>query len=113
MSRSARAAGARRALDARGLTRVAVLLAGSGVLLASPLTAMRGAGPTAAGSASAAEAMLQVPPRFRVSVFASGRCCVGHERDCSTCFDVWAHTSWIMPSASTGTSRHFRNSDRS
>jgi hypothetical protein len=21
---------------------------------------------------------------------------VGHERDCSTCFDVWAHTSWIM-----------------
>jgi hypothetical protein len=24
------------------------------------------------------------------------RCCVGEERDCSTCFDVWAHTSWIM-----------------
>ncbi len=24
------------------------------------------------------------------------RCCIGQERDCSTCFDVWAHTSWIM-----------------
>lgn len=23
------------------------------------------------------------------------RCCVGDERDCSTCFDVWAHFSWI------------------
>ena len=24
------------------------------------------------------------------------RCCIGETRDCSTCFDVWAHTSWIM-----------------
>jgi len=24
------------------------------------------------------------------------RCCVGEERDCSTCFDVWSHYSWIM-----------------
>ena len=24
------------------------------------------------------------------------RCCIGEERDCSTCFDVWAHFSWIM-----------------
>jgi hypothetical protein len=24
------------------------------------------------------------------------RCCVGDDRDCSTCFDVWAHMSWIM-----------------
>ncbi len=24
------------------------------------------------------------------------RCCVGEQRDCSTCYDVWAHTSWIM-----------------
>ncbi len=24
------------------------------------------------------------------------RCCIGNERDCSTCFDVWAHFSWIM-----------------
>lgn len=24
------------------------------------------------------------------------RCCVGNDRDCSTCFDVWAHFSWIM-----------------
>ncbi|GAA0460326.1 radical SAM protein [Sphingomonas molluscorum] len=23
------------------------------------------------------------------------RCCVGDERDCATCFDVWAHVSWI------------------
>lgn len=23
------------------------------------------------------------------------RCCVGEERDCSTCFDVWAHVSWV------------------
>ncbi|WEJ99153.1 MAG: radical SAM protein [Candidatus Sphingomonas phytovorans] len=23
------------------------------------------------------------------------RCCVGDSRDCSTCFDVWAHLSWI------------------
>jgi hypothetical protein len=24
------------------------------------------------------------------------RCCVGDERDCNTCLDVWAHYSWIM-----------------
>src|ERR1700722_16986038 len=24
------------------------------------------------------------------------RFCVGDERDCATCFDVWAHMSWIM-----------------
>jgi hypothetical protein len=24
------------------------------------------------------------------------RCCVGDDRDCSTCLDVWAHYSWIM-----------------
>jgi hypothetical protein len=24
------------------------------------------------------------------------RCCVGSDRDCSTCVDLWAHTSWIM-----------------
>ena len=23
------------------------------------------------------------------------RCCVGEERDCETCFDVWAYVSWI------------------
>lgn len=23
------------------------------------------------------------------------RCCVGEARDCSTCFDVWAHISWV------------------
>ncbi len=24
------------------------------------------------------------------------RCCVGNDRDCSNCFDVYAHISWIM-----------------
>jgi len=24
------------------------------------------------------------------------RCCIGEDRDCGNCFDVWAHTSWIM-----------------
>lgn len=24
------------------------------------------------------------------------RCCIGEARDCDTCYDVWAHTSWIM-----------------
>lgn len=24
------------------------------------------------------------------------RCCVGNERDCSTCYDLYAHFSWIM-----------------
>lgn len=23
------------------------------------------------------------------------RCCVGEDRNCSTCFDVWAHMSWV------------------
>jgi hypothetical protein len=38
-------------------------------------------------------------PHFRAynpDLTSTRRCCVGHERDCSTCFDVWAHTSWIM-----------------
>jgi hypothetical protein len=26
---------------------------------------------------------------------APRRCCVGEERSCSTCFDVWAHMSWV------------------
>lgn len=24
------------------------------------------------------------------------RCCVGEDRDCSNCFDLWAHFSWII-----------------
>ena len=24
------------------------------------------------------------------------RCCVGEDRDCSTCYDLWAHFSWII-----------------
>ena len=38
-------------------------------------------------------------PHFRAynpDLTSTRRCCVGDERDCSTCFDVWAHTSWIM-----------------
>ena len=38
-------------------------------------------------------------PHFRAynpDLTSTRRCCVGSERDCSTCFDVWAHTSWIM-----------------
>ena len=23
------------------------------------------------------------------------RCCVGEDRDCSTCYDVWSHVSWV------------------
>lgn len=26
------------------------------------------------------------------------KCCVGEDRDCSNCFDMWAHMSWIMQS---------------
>ncbi|WP_294332969.1 radical SAM protein [uncultured Sphingomonas sp.] len=26
---------------------------------------------------------------------APRRCCVGESRDCATCFDVWAHLSWV------------------
>jgi len=38
-------------------------------------------------------------PHFRAynpDLVSTRRCCVGHERDCSNCTDVWAHTSWIM-----------------
>jgi hypothetical protein len=38
-------------------------------------------------------------PHFRAynpDLRSTRRCCVGNERDCSTCFDVWAHMSWIM-----------------
>jgi hypothetical protein len=33
---------------------------------------------------------------YNPDLTSTRRCCVGDERDCSTCFDVWAHTSWIM-----------------
>lgn len=33
---------------------------------------------------------------FNPDLKSTRRCCVGEERDCSTCFDVWAHMSWIM-----------------
>ena len=38
-------------------------------------------------------------PHFRAynpDLTSTRRCCVGDERDCSTCFDVWAHTASIM-----------------
>ena len=38
-------------------------------------------------------------PHFRAynpDLESTRRCCVGNERDCSTCIDVWAHWSWIM-----------------
>jgi MoaA/NifB/PqqE/SkfB family radical SAM enzyme len=38
-------------------------------------------------------------PHFRAynpDLESTRRCCVGDERDCATCFDVWAHMSWIM-----------------
>ncbi len=35
------------------------------------------------------------------------RCCVGDERDCSTCFDVWAHLSWV----GMAMEKHLANAD--
>ncbi len=38
-------------------------------------------------------------PHFRAyypDLKTTRRCCVGEARDCATCFDVWAHMSWIM-----------------
>jgi hypothetical protein len=38
-------------------------------------------------------------PHFRAyypDLKTTRRCCVGEARDCSNCFDVWAHMSWIM-----------------
>jgi MoaA/NifB/PqqE/SkfB family radical SAM enzyme len=37
-------------------------------------------------------------PHFRAynPDLTTRRCCVGSDRDCSTCVDLWAHTSWIM-----------------
>jgi hypothetical protein len=38
-------------------------------------------------------------PHFRAynaDLTTTRRCCIGEDRDCSTCLDIWAHTSWIM-----------------
>lgn len=38
-------------------------------------------------------------PHFRAynaDFTSTRRCCTGTHRDCSTCFDVWEHFSWIM-----------------
>jgi len=33
---------------------------------------------------------------YNADFSSTRRCCVGSERDCSTCFDVWSHVSWII-----------------
>ena len=38
-------------------------------------------------------------PHFRAynpDLKTTRRCCVGDDRDCSNCFDTWAHMGWIM-----------------
>jgi len=38
-------------------------------------------------------------PHFRAynpDLTSTRRCCVGNERDCGNCYDVYAHVSWIM-----------------
>ncbi len=38
-------------------------------------------------------------PHFRAynpDLQSTRRCCIGEDRDCNNCFDVWAHASWIM-----------------
>jgi hypothetical protein len=38
-------------------------------------------------------------PHFRAynpDLASTRRCCVGNERDCGNCYDVYAHVSWIM-----------------
>lgn len=41
------------------------------------------------------------------SLRSTRRCCVGDERDCATCFDVWAHLSWIA----LGLERHLASEE--
>jgi hypothetical protein len=33
---------------------------------------------------------------YNADLHSTRRCCVGDERDCATCYDVWAHMSWVM-----------------
>src|SRR5262245_17561541 len=33
---------------------------------------------------------------YNADLRSTRRCCVGDTRDCSTCYDVWAHMSWII-----------------
>jgi Radical SAM superfamily/4Fe-4S single cluster domain len=49
-------------------------------------------------------------PHFRAynpDLKTTRRCCVGQERDCSSCYDVWAHMSWI----SLNLPRHLNSAD--
>lgn len=33
---------------------------------------------------------------YNPNLTSTRRCCIGELRDCSTCYDVWAHFSWVM-----------------
>ncbi len=33
---------------------------------------------------------------YNPNLTSTRRCCIGETRDCSTCYDVWAHFSWVM-----------------
>lgn len=35
---------------------------------------------------------------YNADLTTTRKCCVGTDRDCSNCFDLWAHYSWIMAS---------------
>lgn len=35
---------------------------------------------------------------YNADLISTRKCCVGTDRDCSNCFDLWAHYSWIMGS---------------
>lgn len=42
---------------------------------------------------------------YNPDLVSTRRCCVGNERDCSNCYDVYAHISWIMMNLN----RHLRS----
>ncbi|WP_025743862.1 radical SAM protein [Aquimarina pacifica] len=33
---------------------------------------------------------------YNPDLASTRRCCIGEERDCDNCYDLWAHYSWIM-----------------
>ncbi|BAZ49206.1 hypothetical protein NIES4103_18170 [Nostoc sp. NIES-4103] len=33
---------------------------------------------------------------YNPDLISTRRCCVGEDRDCSNCYDLWAHFSWLM-----------------
>jgi MoaA/NifB/PqqE/SkfB family radical SAM enzyme len=48
---------------------------------------------------------------YNPDLVSTRRCCVGNERDCANCYDVYAHSSWIMMSLKQhlGSERDFAN----